>query len=95
MVLGEERAKTYEVHHDPDRKRKGLPAWAVVEIVDACSLHVICRHTTLQDALQTKAALETRERLETRYQCCCPSPAEPTLTISQSLRAFTDCVQRR
>jgi hypothetical protein len=54
-----ERAKMYEVHQDADRQQKGLPAWAVVEVVDDGSGYVICRHTTSQHALLTKAALET------------------------------------
>jgi hypothetical protein len=65
MASGE-RAKTYELRHDPDRKRKGLAAWAVFEIVDGVSEHVVCRHTSLQDALQTKAALEPSEGQKSR-----------------------------
>jgi hypothetical protein len=53
------RAKTYEVHHDPDRKRQGLSAWAIVEAVDGSSWRIISRHSTMQDAPQTKTALET------------------------------------
>jgi hypothetical protein len=59
MESGAERAKTYEVHHDPERKRQGLSAWAIVEAVDGSSWRIISRHTSLQDALQTKTALET------------------------------------
>jgi hypothetical protein len=66
MASKDECAKRYEAHHDPDRKRKGLAAWAVVETVDFSSTHVVCRHTTLQDALRTKAALETSEERESR-----------------------------
>ena len=61
MESGGERTQTYEVHHDPDRKRQGLSAWAIVETVDGSSWRVISRHTSLQEALQTKTALETRE----------------------------------
>ena len=61
MASEGERAKTYEVHHDPDRKRQGLSAWAVVETVGDSSWRVISRHTSLQEALQTKTVLETSE----------------------------------
>ncbi len=61
MASGEEHAKTYEVHHDADRKLRGQTPWAVAEIIDGNSSKVISRHTTLQEAVQTKAALEGSE----------------------------------
>ena len=51
-------AKAYEVQHDLDRKRKGLAAWAVVEIIEAGSPRLVCRHVTFRDAIDTIAALE-------------------------------------
>lgn len=56
-----EKAKKYEIRHDPVREQKGLKSWGVFELVDDGFSRGISAHETLQEALKAKAAMEASQ----------------------------------
>ena len=56
--------KTYEIRHDPVRAKKGLKPWAIFEKMDAGFNRGISQHSTLEEALKQKAALEAKSQPE-------------------------------